>query len=207
MVIKRNLSDLGLAAILCTSHAALHCYWEASSYYTSRKLQQNSISEEMDQFGLPFSPILNELIFPRQEQDACRHSSSAKVLTKHINCNLQKEVGCLNLVGAPYIFMLKESSSLSILNSSRKHPKCIVDTEFCTQNRSCGCRLPVLCVPSNDISDERIKHLRHQRNCSNQIFKAAMAITSSILAEMEIPDTYMAALPEVIEQPFQKTQV
>ncbi|KAL1803084.1 hypothetical protein ACET3Z_031731 [Daucus carota] len=165
MVIKRNSSDLGLAAILCTSHAALHCYWEASSYYTSRKLQtQNSISEEMDQFGLPFSPILNELIFPGQEQDACRHSSSAKVLTKHINCNLQKEVGCLNLVGAPYIFMLKESGSLSILNSSRKHPKCIVDTEFW--------------------------------NCTNQIFKAAMAITSSILAEMEIPDTYMAALPE-----------
>nr|XP_017239009.1 PREDICTED: uncharacterized protein LOC108211823 [Daucus carota subsp. sativus] len=74
MVIKRNSSDLGLAAILCTSYAALHCYWEASSYYTSRKLQtQNSSSEEMDQFGLPFSPILNELIFPRQEQDACRH--------------------------------------------------------------------------------------------------------------------------------------
>ncbi|WOG92908.1 hypothetical protein DCAR_0312186 [Daucus carota subsp. sativus] len=70
MVIKRNSSDLGLAAILCTSHAALHCYWEASSYYTSRKLQtQNSSSEEMDQFGLPFSPILNELIFPRQEQE------------------------------------------------------------------------------------------------------------------------------------------
>ena len=52
-----------------TNHDVSFSYWEASSYYTSRKLQtQNSISEEMDQFGLPFSPILNELIFPGQEQ-------------------------------------------------------------------------------------------------------------------------------------------
>ncbi|WOH09479.1 hypothetical protein DCAR_0728936 [Daucus carota subsp. sativus] len=56
--------------------------------------------------------------------------------------------------------------------------------------------LPVPCVPSNGLSDESRKHLRHQRNCTNQILKAAMAINSSILAEMEIPDTYIASLPK-----------
>ncbi|KAK1364342.1 Rop guanine nucleotide exchange factor 3 [Heracleum sosnowskyi] len=56
--------------------------------------------------------------------------------------------------------------------------------------------LPVPCVPSNGLSDESRKHLRHQRNCANQILKAAMAINSSILAEMEIPDTYMSSLPK-----------
>lgn len=59
--------------------------------------------------------------------------------------------------------------------------------------------LPVPCVPSDGLSDESRKHLRHQRNCTNQILKAAMAINSSILAEMEIPDTYMSSLPKVSE--------
>ncbi|KAL1818254.1 hypothetical protein DCAR_0414550 [Daucus carota subsp. sativus] len=48
--------------------------------------------------------------------------------------------------------------------------------------------LPVPCVSR--------KHLRHQRNSANQILKAEMAINSSILAEMDIPNTYMASLPK-----------
>lgn len=62
--------------------------------------------------------------------------------------------------------------------------------------------LPVPCVPPDGLSDKSRKHLRHQRNCGNQILKAAMAINTSILAEMEIPDTYMASLPKVSDQPL-----
>lgn len=57
--------------------------------------------------------------------------------------------------------------------------------------------LPVPCVPPEGLSEKSRKHLRRQRNCANQIHKAAMAINSSILAEMEIPDTYMDSLPKV----------
>ncbi|KAM3378676.1 rop guanine nucleotide exchange factor 3 isoform X1 [Capsicum galapagoense] len=56
--------------------------------------------------------------------------------------------------------------------------------------------LPVVCVPSGGISEKERKHLRHKRDCANQIHKAAMAINSSILAEMEIPESYMASLPK-----------
>ncbi|MCD9645526.1 Rop guanine nucleotide exchange factor 2 [Datura stramonium] len=56
--------------------------------------------------------------------------------------------------------------------------------------------LPVVCVPSGGISEKGRKHLRHKRDCANQIHKAAMAINSSILAEMEIPESYMASLPK-----------
>ncbi|PON92083.1 PRONE domain containing protein [Trema orientale] len=56
--------------------------------------------------------------------------------------------------------------------------------------------LPVPCVPPEGLSEKARKHLRHKRDCANQIHKAAMAINSSILAEMEIPDTYMATLPK-----------
>ncbi|KAK1373909.1 Rop guanine nucleotide exchange factor 3 [Heracleum sosnowskyi] len=56
--------------------------------------------------------------------------------------------------------------------------------------------LPVPCVPPGGLSDKSRKHLRHQRNSANQILKAAMAINSSILAEMDIPNTYMSSLPK-----------
>ena len=61
--------------------------------------------------------------------------------------------------------------------------------------------LPVPCVPPGGLSEKSRKHLRHQRNSANQILKAAMAINSSILAEMDIPNTYMASLPKVTNKP------
>ncbi|KAL9430180.1 hypothetical protein AB3S75_025542 [Citrus x aurantiifolia] len=56
--------------------------------------------------------------------------------------------------------------------------------------------LPVPCVPPGGLSEKSRKHLRHKRDCANQIHKAAMAINSTILAEMEIPDSFMANLPK-----------
>ncbi|XP_075668314.1 rop guanine nucleotide exchange factor 3 isoform X1 [Castanea sativa] len=56
--------------------------------------------------------------------------------------------------------------------------------------------LPVPCVDPRGLSEKARKHLQHKRDCANQIHKAAMAINSTILAEMEIPDTYIATLPK-----------
>ncbi|KAI3441792.1 PRONE domain-containing protein [Psidium guajava] len=55
--------------------------------------------------------------------------------------------------------------------------------------------LPVPCVPPDGLSEESRINLRHKRDCANQIHKAAMAINGNILAEMDIPDSYMASLP------------
>lgn len=57
--------------------------------------------------------------------------------------------------------------------------------------------LPVPLVPSEGLSDKARKQLKNKRESTNQIHKAAMAINSSILSEMEIPDSYMATLPKV----------
>ncbi|KAJ6404547.1 hypothetical protein OIU84_012674 [Salix udensis] len=56
--------------------------------------------------------------------------------------------------------------------------------------------VPVPCVPPDGLSEKSRKHLRHKRDCAYQTHKAAMAINSSILAEMQIPHTYMASLPK-----------
>ncbi|XP_019053081.1 PREDICTED: rop guanine nucleotide exchange factor 3-like isoform X2 [Nelumbo nucifera] len=56
--------------------------------------------------------------------------------------------------------------------------------------------LPVPCVPPGGLSEKSRKQLQHKRDCANQIHKAAIAINSSILAEMEIPETYISALPK-----------
>lgn len=57
--------------------------------------------------------------------------------------------------------------------------------------------VPVPCVHPGGLSEKSRKHLRHKRDSSSQIHKAAMAINSSILSEMEIPESYMAGLPKV----------
>ena len=57
--------------------------------------------------------------------------------------------------------------------------------------------LPCPCVPLNGLSEEARKRLQQCRDCANQILKAAMAINSGVLAEMEIPDAYLKTLPKV----------
>lgn len=58
--------------------------------------------------------------------------------------------------------------------------------------------LPVPCVPAGGLSEEARKGLQHCRDCTNQILKAALAINTSALAEMDIPDAYLEALPKVL---------
>uniref|UniRef100_A0A2N9J8L5 PRONE domain-containing protein n=1 Tax=Fagus sylvatica TaxID=28930 RepID=A0A2N9J8L5_FAGSY len=56
--------------------------------------------------------------------------------------------------------------------------------------------LPVPRVPPSGISENSRKQLHHTRECTNQILKASMAINSIALAEMEVPDSYLEALPK-----------
>ncbi|GJT90610.1 Rop guanine nucleotide exchange factor 3-like protein [Tanacetum coccineum] len=56
---------------------------------------------------------------------------------------------------------------------------------------------PVPCLPSKGFSEKARKHLKLKRDSANGIHKETMAINSSILAEMEIPHTYITSLPKV----------
>ncbi|XP_072976520.1 rop guanine nucleotide exchange factor 1 [Typha angustifolia] len=56
--------------------------------------------------------------------------------------------------------------------------------------------LPCPRVPPNGLSEGSRKKLQQCRDCTNQILKAAMAINSGVLAEMEIPDAYLETLPK-----------
>ncbi|KAJ8764100.1 hypothetical protein K2173_005005 [Erythroxylum novogranatense] len=56
--------------------------------------------------------------------------------------------------------------------------------------------LPVPRVPTSGLSDNSRKQLNHTRECTNQILKAAMAINSIALAEMDVPDSYLESLPK-----------
>lgn len=57
--------------------------------------------------------------------------------------------------------------------------------------------LPVPRVPPGGLSENSRKQLIHKRECSSQILKAAMAINSIALADMEVPDSYLESLPKV----------
>lgn len=58
--------------------------------------------------------------------------------------------------------------------------------------------LPCPKVLPNGLSEDARKRLQQCRDCTNQILKAAMAINSSVLAEMEIPAAYLETLPKVM---------
>ncbi|KHG21721.1 Rop guanine nucleotide exchange factor 1 -like protein [Gossypium arboreum] len=57
--------------------------------------------------------------------------------------------------------------------------------------------LPVPRVPTGGLSDHSRKQLNHTRECTNQILKAAMAINSISISEMEVPVSYLDTLPKV----------
>lgn len=57
--------------------------------------------------------------------------------------------------------------------------------------------LPVPRVPPGGLSKHSRKQLNHKRESANQILKAAMAINSNAIAEMEVPESYLEALPKV----------
>ncbi|KAJ0027522.1 hypothetical protein Pint_35296 [Pistacia integerrima] len=56
--------------------------------------------------------------------------------------------------------------------------------------------LPVPRVPPGGLREITRKQLQHKRDCTNQILKAAMAINSITLADMEVPESYLESLPK-----------
>ncbi|KAJ6832724.1 rop guanine nucleotide exchange factor 7-like [Iris pallida] len=56
--------------------------------------------------------------------------------------------------------------------------------------------LPAPRVPPGGLLEKTMKQLQHKRECTSQILKAAMAINSNTLAEMEVPDSYLESLPK-----------
>eukprot|EP01018_Ginkgo_biloba_P026197 Gb_04468 [translate_table: standard] len=56
--------------------------------------------------------------------------------------------------------------------------------------------LPTPRVPEGGLSCDTRKSLQNQRDSVNQILKAAMAINSQVLSEMEIPDVYWESFPK-----------
>lgn len=56
--------------------------------------------------------------------------------------------------------------------------------------------LPCPKVPPKGLSEDARKRLQQCRDCTNQILKAALAINSNVLSEMEIPGAYLDSLPK-----------
>ncbi|CAH2073936.1 unnamed protein product [Thlaspi arvense] len=56
--------------------------------------------------------------------------------------------------------------------------------------------LPVPRLAPNGLTEEARTELNHKRECTTQILKAAMAINSVSLAEMDVPESYLETLPK-----------
>ncbi|KAI9116172.1 hypothetical protein K1719_013102 [Acacia pycnantha] len=56
--------------------------------------------------------------------------------------------------------------------------------------------LPVPRVPPSGLRERVRKQLQKKRDCTNQILKAAIAINTITLADMDIPESYLESLPK-----------
>ncbi|VVA95973.1 unnamed protein product [Arabis nemorensis] len=56
--------------------------------------------------------------------------------------------------------------------------------------------IPTVKVPPDGLSDTSRRFLQYQKDCVNQVLKAAMAINAQVLFEMEIPESYIDSLPK-----------
>ncbi|XP_010521516.1 PREDICTED: rop guanine nucleotide exchange factor 12-like [Tarenaya hassleriana] len=56
--------------------------------------------------------------------------------------------------------------------------------------------IPKVKVPEEGLSESARRFLQHQKDCVNQVLKAAMAINAQVLSEMEIPESYIDSLPK-----------
>ncbi|XP_071924210.1 rop guanine nucleotide exchange factor 1-like isoform X1 [Coffea arabica] len=56
--------------------------------------------------------------------------------------------------------------------------------------------LPFPKVPQNGLCEETRKQLQQCRECTNQIYRAAVAINNRVLSEMEVPQVYLDSLPK-----------
>eukprot|EP00249_Psilotum_nudum_P014655 c24941_g1_i3 orf=165-1976(+) len=69
------------------------------------------------------------------------------------------------------------------------------DRAFCSRHEE-KWWLPIPQVPSGGLSENARKQLQHQRECINQILKAALAINGQVLSEIEVPNGYWETLPK-----------
>lgn len=60
--------------------------------------------------------------------------------------------------------------------------------------------LPTPKVPVDGLSEAARRFLQYQKDCVNQVLKAAMAINAQTLSEMEIPESYIESLPKVCKK-------
>ncbi|CAK9133746.1 unnamed protein product, partial [Ilex paraguariensis] len=65
------------------------------------------------------------------------------------------------------------------------------------RKRSGGSRTQKFLQKGCHLSVDARKRLQQCRDCTNQILKAALAINSNVLAEMEIPNAYLETLPKL----------
>ncbi|KAF5726878.1 hypothetical protein HS088_TW22G00563 [Tripterygium wilfordii] len=70
------------------------------------------------------------------------------------------------------------------------------DSEKGSTKRNDKWWLPTVKVPPNGLSEMTRKFLQYQKDCVNQVLKAAMAINAQVLSEMEIPENYIESLPK-----------
>ncbi|KAK0597808.1 hypothetical protein LWI29_028768 [Acer saccharum] len=126
-------------------------------------------------------------------QQKAKDGSSMEIMVTKQRTDLQMNIPALRKLDAMLIDCLD--------NFIDQHEFCYVSKDAPDSEKGSAKRkddkwwLPTPKVPTN-LSEATRKFMQFQKDCVNQVLKAAMAINAQVLSEMEIPENYIESLPK-----------
>ncbi|KAK0598217.1 hypothetical protein LWI29_032628 [Acer saccharum] len=127
-------------------------------------------------------------------QQKAKDGSSMEIMVTKQRTDLQMNIPALRKLDAMLIDCLD--------NFIDQHEFCYVSKDAPDSEKGSAKRkddkwwLPTPKVPTNGLSEATRKFMQFQKDCVNQVLKAAMAINAQVLSEMEIPENYIESLPK-----------
>ncbi|XP_010539493.1 PREDICTED: rop guanine nucleotide exchange factor 12-like [Tarenaya hassleriana] len=125
---------------------------------------------------------------PSQQKN--KDGSSMEIMTTRARTDLHMNIPALKKLDAMLIDCLdnfKDHNEFSYVSKDAADSEKRKDDKWW---------IPKVKVPEEGLSDSSRRFLQYQKDCVNQVLKAAMAINAQVLSEMEIPESYIESLPK-----------
>ncbi|KAJ8755789.1 hypothetical protein K2173_024334 [Erythroxylum novogranatense] len=183
----------GVSSALALSNAITNL---AASVFGEQKRLEPMPPERMSRWRKEIDWLLSVtdyIVEMVPSQQKSKDGSNMEIMTTRQRFDLLMNIPALRKLDAMLIECLdnfKDQNEFSYVSNNAP------DSEKGIKKKDDKWWLPTIKVPPDGLSDNTRKFIQYQKDCVNQVLKAAMAINAQVLAEMEIPENYFESLPK-----------
>ncbi|KAJ8773474.1 hypothetical protein K2173_004304 [Erythroxylum novogranatense] len=183
----------GVSSALALSNAITNL---AASVFGEQKRLEPMPPERMSRWRKEIDWLLSVtdyIVEMLPSQQKSKDGSSMEIMTTRQRTDLLMNIPALRKLDAMLIECLdnfKDQNEFSYVSNNAP------DSEQGIKKKDDKWWLPTIKVPPDGLSDNTRKFIQYQKDCVNQVLKAAMAINAQVLAEIEIPESYIESLPK-----------